>query len=113
LYELDPESVEELDHLCETLGSKAEQLKRAVGRVCADPSGQRNPRHSFTKKFRSPWNYAAGAKKDDVTEFTTNQWRGLFRLLEDENDGKPVRMLAFLAIKGRRFFTVKDCPWHK
>ncbi len=45
-------------------------------------------------------------------EFTTSRWRGLFQLAEAEKDGTIHRLLVFIPIKGRRFFTVKDCPWH-
>lgn len=112
MYELDPESAEELSAICEEFGKAGRQLRQAVERVCENPSGQRNPRHRYTKKFHNPWHYAEGTKQDKVIEFTTNQWRGLFRLLETEKDGKTHRMLAFIPLKGRRFFPVKDCPWH-
>lgn len=112
MHDLDPESAEELSQLCETLGKPGEQLRRAVARVCADPSGQRNPRHSYTKTFHSPWRYVNVGKKVKVMEFTTSRWRGLFQLAEAEKDGTIHRLLVFIPIKGRRFFTVKDCPWH-
>lgn len=112
MHQLDPESAEELDALCEKLGDAGDQLRQSVLRVCENPSGQREPRHHFTKKFHSPRRYAGGQKKAKVVEFTTNQWRGLFRLVEHKKDGETHRLLVFIPIKGRRFFPVDDCPWH-
>lgn len=112
MHQLDPESAEELDQLGKALGNPAKQLKRAVERVCENPSGQRQPRHSFTKKFHSAHRYVPVGKGAKVMEFTTNQWRGLFQLAEVEKDGTIHRLLVFIPIQGRRFFPVKDCPWH-
>ena len=86
--------------------------RRAVERVCENPSGQRNPRHRFTKKFHNASRYVTVAKDAKVMEFTTNQWRGLFQLVEIKEDGETHRLLVFIPIGGQRFFTVKDCPWH-
>jgi hypothetical protein len=112
LHELDPESAEELKHLCQALGKPGEQLRRAVERVCDNPSGQRNPRHRYTKKFNSAHRYVNVAKGAKVAEFTTNQWRALFQLVEFEKDETTYRLLVFIPIRGRRFFTADDCPWH-
>ena len=110
--DLDPESAAELQRLCEELGKPAEQLRAAVERVCANPSGQRNPRHHFTKKFHSAHRYVPVAKGATVMEFTTNQWRGLFQLVEFEKDEIVHRLLVFIPIRGQRFLSVKECPWH-
>lgn len=110
--DLDPESAAELDQLCTELGKPGQQLRAAVNRVCANPSGQRDPRHRFTKKFHSADRYVSVAKGAKVMEFTTNQWRGLFQLVEIEKDEVSHRLLVFIPVHGRRFFTVKDCPWH-
>lgn len=75
-------------------------------RVCEDPAGRSNPGHSFTQKFREPRRYL-GSKlppNTSVFEFKPNRYRALFIVSGDS--------VAFLPIKGRRFFTVKDCPWH-
>jgi hypothetical protein len=112
LHVLDPESEAELERLCEMLGKAGEQLRRAVERVCENPSGQRNPRHRYTKKFQSPHRYVNVSKGAKVMEFTTNQWRGLFQLVEVEKEGKIHRLVAFVPVSGRRFFTKDDCPWH-
>lgn len=112
MHELDPESAAELGTLCEQFGSAGENLRQAVERVCENPSGQREPRHHYTKKFHSPRTYAGGDKKAKVMEFTTNHWRGLFRLVSHKKDGVTHRLVVFIPIKGRRFFPVDDCPWH-
>jgi hypothetical protein len=110
LYELDPESADELDQLCKTLGSSGEQLREAVKRVCENPSGRREPQHRFTRKFHNPGRYAPHTE-GKLTEFRTNQWRGLFQLVEVQRGGNRHRLLVFVPVKGRRFFSVKDCPW--
>jgi hypothetical protein len=112
LPDLDPESAAELDQLCKILGKSAEQLRAAVDRVCANPSGQRQPRHRYTKKFHSAHRYVNVAKGATVLEFTTNQWRGLFQLVEFEKNKTVHRLVVFIPIKGSRFFTVDNCPWH-
>jgi len=112
LHDLDPESADELDRLCEALGSPGEQLKEAVQRVCENPSGQRNPRHRYTKKFNSAHRYVNVAKGAKVAEFTTNHWRALFQLVELKKGETVHRLLVFIPIKGRRFFPIDDCPWH-
>lgn len=112
MHQLDPESTDELNKLAEALGRPGEQLRRAVERVCENPSGQRNPRHRYTKKFHNPQRYVSVEKDAKVMEFTTNQWRGLFQLVEVEKGGTTYRLLVFIPIGERRFYTVKDCPWH-
>ena len=112
MHQLDPASAEELDELCKRLGKTAEHLRKAVERVCENPSGQREPRHHYTKKFHSPHRYAGGSKQAKVMEFTTNHWRGLFRLVAREKNGETHRLLVFIPIKGQRFFPIDDCPWH-
>lgn len=112
MHDLDRESAEELAQLCETLGKQGEKLRADVERVCANPSGQQNPRHRFTKKFHSAHRTVSVAKGAKVMEFTTNQWRGLFQLVEFEKGGTTHRLLVFIPIKGRRFFTLDNCPWH-
>lgn len=112
MRDLDPESAGELDQLCETLGKPGEKLRGDVERVCANPSGQQDPRHRFTKKFHSAHRFVNVAKGAKVMEFTTNQWRGLFQLVEIKKDGVTHRLLVFIPIKGRRFFSADDCPWH-
>lgn len=88
------------------------QLRDAVERVCENPSGQRNPRHRFTKKFHNPSRQVNVSKGAKVMEFTTNQWRGLFELVEVEKGKVTHRLIVFIPIHGKRFFSVKDCPWH-
>ena len=112
MHELDPESAEELDRLCEQLGNPGKNLRRAVERVCSNPSGQREPRHHYTKKFHNPRKYANDEKQAKIIEFATNHWRGLFRLEEHQKDGKTHRFLVFLRIDGRRFFPIDGAPWH-
>jgi hypothetical protein len=85
-----------------------EALTRAVDRVRIDPSGQREPRHRYTRRFHSTTRYVnAGGR--DLWEFRTGKWRGLFVLVE----GKSGRGLFFVPIKGTRFMTLAECPWHK
>lgn len=112
MHDLDPESAEELEQLCEALGKPGEKLRRDVERVCANPSGQRNPRHRLTKKFHSAHRLVPVAKGAKVMEFATNHWRGLFQLVEIKKAGKTHRLLVFIPVKGRRFIPVSDCPWH-
>lgn len=112
MHVLDPESDAELHSLCAVLGKPGAQLRRAVERVCENPSGQREPRHPYTKKFHSPHRYVPVSKGAKVMEFTTNQWRGLFQLVEVEKEGQSHGLVVFIPIQGRRFFPVKDCPWH-
>jgi hypothetical protein len=109
---LDPASVDELDALAEAMGKRGVQLRRAVERVCENPSGQRNPRHRYTKKFNSAHRYVNVSRGATVMEFTTSQWRGLFQLVEVERDGVVHRLIIFIPIRGRRFFPVDNCPWH-
>lgn len=94
------------------MGKPGEQLRRAVERVCENPSGQRNPRHRYTKKFHSAHRHVNVSKGAAVMEFKTNHWRGLFQLVEVEKNGVTHRLLAFIPVKGRRFLPADDCPWH-
>jgi hypothetical protein len=102
LFELDPASQAELD----AIGDDA--LNRIVARVCADPSGQREPRHSYTRKFRNASKYANVGNRD-VWEFCPSKWRAMFVLAA----GKQGNRLYFLPVKGTRFMTPGACPWHK
>ncbi len=99
---LDPGSEAEL----ETIGD--ESLKRAVLRVCADPSGQREPRHNYARRFRNAAQFIDVGGRD-VWEFKTSKWRGLFVIAKGaRSDG-----IYFIPVKGSRFMTLATCPWHK
>lgn len=102
MLELDPASEAEL----EAVGDEA--LTRIVSRVRADPTGQREPRHSYTRKFRNPAKYIDVGDRD-VWEFCPSKWRGLFVIATGTHGGR----IYFLPIKGTRFMTLNECPWHK
>jgi len=117
MHRLGAASKADLDAFCATLSEKqAAKLRQDVERVCRDPSGRLEPKHSLTQKFREPSKYLGKKvqKGVDVWEFKPNQFRGLFvTQLCKGKDGKKVRLVAFLPVKGRRFTTVDDCPWHR
>ena len=102
LLELDPASEDELAELDDS------QLAQAVQRVCHDPSGRREPRHNYTSRFRNPSRYVKTGDRD-VWEFKTSKYRGLFVIAE----GETARRLYFLPVKGKRFMSLGECPWHK
>ena len=107
MFALDPASQAELDEIDD------DQLRRAVDRVLADPSGRRQPQHNYTRRFRNPRRYVKVAKSDAVWEFKPSRWRGLFVTAERTGgDGATHRLLVFVQVKGRRFWSMADCPWH-
>lgn len=113
MYELDPDSAAELDQICKEEGKRGEGLRQCVERVCADPSGRREPRHNYSKPFHNAKKFAPSvADSDKVWEFCPNQWRGLFITAEEEIDGETHRLLVFAPIDGRRFLRKGDAPWH-
>ena len=112
MYELDPDSAAELDAICEADAKKGEALRACVERVCADPSGRRQPTHRYTKPFHNAKKYVEVGEGEKVWEFCPNQWRGLFMLFEEEVDGETHRLLAFSPINGKRFFNKGEAPWH-
>jgi hypothetical protein len=102
LLELDPDSEAELEAIDD------DGLREKVRRVCADPSGQRQPRHNFTRKFREPKKYVKSGDRA-VFEFKPSGWRGLFVIGEKDGNAKGV---FFIPVKGKRFWSMSDCPWH-
>lgn len=102
MLELDPDSAAELA----TIGDAA--LRRIVERVLADPTGQREPRHNYTRKFRNASRYAKVGNRE-AWEFCPSKWRGLFVIA---TRGRAQR-LYFLPVKGKRFMSLGECPWHK
>ena len=109
MFKLSPDSQAALDAFCESLGdNQARALRGAIDRVRADPSGRRNPQHHYTQKFRDPAKYLGRKlpKGTNVWEFKPSRYRALF--LTDSESGNMV----FLAVRGQRFFTADDCPWH-
>jgi len=113
LHKLDPASEAELAKLCEELGAQGKQLRAAVEMVCENPSGRRQPQHRFTQKFNHPREFIKVSKGTTVWEFKPNQWRGLFVLAEKPMaNGQSARLIAFVPIRGKRFLTVDECPWH-
>lgn len=102
MFELDPDSVAELKEIGD------QNLSSAVERVLADPSGRREPRHSHTRRFLNPRRYVRVARDERVWEFKTNHWRALFITV----DGKNGRGVFFVSVKGKRFWSMSDCPWH-
>jgi hypothetical protein len=117
LHRLGADSQAELDAFCATLSEKqAAKLRQDVERVCRDPSGQLEPKHTLTRKFRDPGKYLGRNVPNgmDVWEFKPNQFRALFVTnLSKGKDRKKIRLVAFLPIKGKRFTTLDDCPWHR
>jgi hypothetical protein len=113
VFDLEPETQAELDEYCKGLSpSEAKQLRDAIKRVCADPSGRREPRHRFTRPFRNPKPYVGKVPKGmKLWEFKTNHHRGLFWTGQKKHGGKTVRRLAFVRVKGARFFRTGDAPW--
>jgi hypothetical protein len=104
LFQLDPDSRAELDELDD------EALATIVERVLADPSGRREPQHNYTRRFQNAKRYVKGLAKDEkVWELKPNHWRALFVTLETDDGRKG---LFFLPVKGTRFWTMSDCPWH-
>jgi hypothetical protein len=102
LLELDPASEAELTEI------DNEALTLAVQRVCDDPSGQREPRHSHVRRFRNTTKYVDTGGRD-LWEFKTSKWRGLFLIAK----GTDHQGIMFVRVKGKRFMTLGECPWHK
>jgi hypothetical protein len=102
LLELDPASEAELTEIDD------EALALAVRRVCADPSGQREPRHNYARRFRNASKHVNVGDRD-VWEFKTSKWRGLFVIAK----GSDRQGISFVPVKRRRFMTLGECPWHK
>jgi hypothetical protein len=104
LYKLDPESRAELDAIGDA------RLTTTVERVLADPSGRREPQHNYTRRFQNPRRHVKGlAKGEKVWELKPNHWRALFITFETADGAKG---LFFLPVKGARFWTMSECPWH-
>lgn len=86
---------------------QARAFREVIRRVCADPSGRRQPTHRYVQgPFRGVERYLgrplpAGTK---VWELKTNHHRGLF--ITDEP------FIVFLPVRGKRFMTADECPWH-
>jgi hypothetical protein len=102
LHSLDPESQAELDALDD------DSLTQIVDRVRTDPSGQRQPKHHYTRKFQNPQQYLKVPAKTRVWELRTNHYRALMTTVE--HNGR--HGLWFFPIKGKRFWTLSECPWH-
>ena len=102
MLELDPASEAELTEIDD------EALALAVERVCADPSGQREPGHNYARRFRNASKYVNVGDRD-VWEFKTSKYRGLFSIAK----GSDHRGIFFIPVKGKRFMTMAECPWHK
>lgn len=102
MLDLDPASEAELRQIDNAA------LIRAVERVRADPSGQREPRHNYTRRFHNTTKYV-DTKGRDLWEFKPSKWRGLFLIAK----GPTREGIMFLAVKGKRFMTLNECPWHK
>ena len=98
---LDPGSEAELQEIGDV------SLIEIIDRIRADPSGQKEPRHNYTRKFRNPGKYVNVGDRD-VFEFKPSKWRGLFVIAKGKNEG-----LFFVPIKGKRFMPLGECPWHK
>lgn len=102
MLDLDPASEAELQEI----GDAA--LIRAVERVRSDPGGQREPRHRYTCRFHNTTKYVNTGGRD-LWEFRPSKWRGLFVIAKGPNrEG-----IIFLPVKGKRFMTLRECPWHK
>ncbi len=99
---LDPASQAELRDIGD------DTLTHAVDRVRSDPSGQREPRHRFARRFRNASQYVNTGGRD-VWEFKTSKYRGLFVIAK----GASGNGIFFIPVKGERFMTLGVCPWHK
>jgi hypothetical protein len=107
LLRLSPESEKELEAFSARLRpGDAKSLKRSIERVCADPSGMREPRHHFTRRFVDYETYTGKRLPRDIKvyEFRPPGFRGLYII------DRPY--MIFLKVRGRRFRTADDCPWH-
>jgi hypothetical protein len=106
LLRLSPESEKELEAFSAGLQSgEVNSLRRYIERVCADPSGMREPRHNYTRRFANPEKYAGRLPRNiKVFEFRPPGFRGLY-ITDDP-------YLIFLKVRGKRFRTADDCPWH-
>jgi hypothetical protein len=102
VLQLDPDSEAEL----EAIGDDG--LREKVARVCADPSGQRQPRHNYTRRFRNAKKYVKSGGRD-VWEFKPSGWRGLFVIAKKDDKAKGI---FFLPVNGKRFMSMSKCPWH-
>jgi hypothetical protein len=108
VFLLSEESEEDLSRFCETLSqSQGELLRRQVEQVCTDPGGKREPTHRLTRPFHPGGKLSILPKDQKAFEFVTNHCRALFLI-----DNKA-RVLTFVAIKGKRFMSMAECPWHK
>jgi hypothetical protein len=96
-----------LEDFCTSLSeSQAELLRSQIAQVSADPSGRRAPQHRLTRPFR-PTGKLALPKGQRAFEFKTNHVRGLFIV------DTVLRELVFIpVVKGRRFVTAAEAPWH-
>lgn len=110
MYQLDDESAAELAALGDD--ASVDALRAAIDRICADPSGRRNPQHHFTKKFHKARKYVKIPAEMSAWELTHSKWRGVFVIVETEKGGETHRLIAFVPIRGKRFLTVQDAPWH-
>lgn len=106
MLELSPASRQGLDDFCSSLSEQeASSLREIIRRVCADPSGQREPRHNYTRRFKNPQKYVRKLPTAvTVWEFKPPRYRGLF-LVDPPH-------LVFLKIRGAHFTTADRCPWH-
>jgi hypothetical protein len=117
LYELDPDSRAALDEFCADLTPKqADYLRTVVTRICDDPSGHRQPTHSFTRPFHNAERYVGKLPPElKVWELKTNRYRALFYTAEVEKSGTTHRRLVLLPIrgrgKGRRLLHAAEAPW--
>lgn len=108
MFSLSEESEKDLSRFCEMLSrSQAELLKRQVEQVCTDPGGRRDPTHRLTRPFHPTGKLSFLPKGQKAFEFVANHCRGIF-LVDNE-----ARVLTFIPVKGRRFLSMTECPWHK
>lgn len=89
---------------------RGRKLRAAVERVLADPSGRGRPGHRYTKTFHNPEKYVTLEDGVKVWEFCPNQWRGLFMTADAQGDGPG--LLLFVPVRGKRFLTKNEAPWH-
>jgi hypothetical protein len=108
LFSLSRESIDDLARFCEPLTKPQEELlRRQIDQVLADPSGQREPKHRFTRPFRVSGKVAFLPKGQRAFEFKTNRCRAVFLVDSD------ARELQFIQVAKRmRFLTPSECPWH-
>lgn len=114
MFELGPESKAELDEFCADLKpGEAKSLRQAIDRVKQDPWGYGIPGHRYTKPHHPDKRYLHMPSGTRVLELKVGNFRGLFTTTVVKRGDREYRRIDFVRIRGRRFMTAGDAPWHK